>query len=118
MSYDVSKMEISMMVEWQLILLSFINNFQTNKARNVIKASGARIGASWAQIEVSGTRIGGFRPKIGGSGAKYGGSGAKIGGSVTKTVATEFRIGGFGPMSGHLGPKLVVLVSRLEALGQ
>ena len=31
------------------ILASFVHNFQTNKARNVIKASGARIGGSWTK---------------------------------------------------------------------
>ena len=77
----------------------------------MIKDSGTRIGGSWTKIEVAGA-------KNGAPWAKIGGSGAKIGGSVTKTEASEFRIGGFGPMSGHLGPKLVVLVSRLEALGQ
>ena len=70
----------------------------------MIKAPGTRIGGSWTKIEVSGAKYG--VPE-----AKVGGSGAKIGGSVTKTEATELRIGGFGPMSGHLGPKLVVLVS-------
>ena len=77
----------------------------------MIKASGTRIGGSWTKIEITGA-------KNGTPGAKIGGSGAKIGGSVTKTEASEFRIGGFGSMSGHLGPSLVVLVSRLEALEQ
>ena len=70
----------------------------------MIKASGTKIGGSWTKIEVSGA-------KYGVPGAKEGGSGAEIGSSVTKSEASDFRIGGFGPMSGHLGPKLVVLVS-------
>ena len=49
MSYDLPKMEISMMVKWQLILPSFVHNFQTNKARNVIEAFGAWIGGYWTK---------------------------------------------------------------------
>ena len=62
------------MVIWLLILPSFVKNFQTIKAGNVIKASGARIGGSWTMICASGAKVRAFGAKIGGSGAKIRGS--------------------------------------------
>ena len=42
------------------------------KARNVIDASGVRIGGSWARIGVPGAKIGGYRVKIGALGPRLG----------------------------------------------
>ena len=41
----------------------------------------------------------------------------KIEASGFKIGASKFRIWGFEPISGHLGPRLIFLVSRLGALG-
>ena len=116
MSYDLAKMEISMMVEWQLILPGFVNNFQTKKARNVIKASAARIGGAWAKIGVSGARIGGSWAKIGGYGAKFGGTVAPIEASGIKIGPLRPGLRALGPILGHLGPGSEVLGLRLGLL--
>ena len=69
---------------------SYVHNFQANKARNVIKASGARIGGTVVPIEASGMKIGPLRQGLG---------------------ALE-------PISGIPRPKLVALGLRLGLLGQ
>ena len=93
-------------------LLSFVHNFHTNKARNVMKASGARIGSSWAKIGVPGAKIGGSWAKVGALGPR---------------LRSPLRpgLGALVPILRHMGPRLVALGSRmgvmgprLEALGQ
>ena len=98
--YTLWKMVVTMTVKRQVILPSFVHNFQMNKSRNVIKASGARIWGSWTKIGASGSKVGAF-------GAKIGGSGADIGGSVTKSDTSGIKIGAFKARIGGFKAKIV-----------
>ena len=77
-------MVVTTTVKRQVILPSFVHNFQTNKAKNVIKASGAQIGGSVTKIEASGVKIGTTKARIGGFGANIRASWGKIGGCRVK----------------------------------
>ena len=70
--WSIKDDNVTIMMNCWLILPSFVKNFQTIKARNVIKASGARIRGSWARIGVPGAKIGSSRVKIGALGPRLG----------------------------------------------
>ena len=72
-----------------------------------------------------GAKIVAFGARLWGSGAKIGDFGAKIWGTVTKSEAYWVKIGpprpgigALGPISGHLGSRLVALGPRFGAMAQ
>ena len=97
LSYALLKMTVTTMVRRQLILPGFVHYSLTNKAENVIKASGARIRGSWTKIGFSGAKVGPLGPRLGALGS---------------------RLGALWPRLRTLGSRLGLLRLTLGALGQ